>query len=404
MSENARVLVVSDREPWGHRRTREVVRALVDAGYRVIVAASPSSKQELSIPVSEIGPPAPRHGLAVSRGVKRSIARFGCTISARIGRRTSTVRVARKILRSVRLTQGLEKILQGEAFDVVVVEDLLLLPTVLERAGNARIIFDAREYYPGHFDNSRIWRWLVQPGYVSLVKASLPLCDGVTAVSQPIAEALERISGAPVRTVRNVPSSRNSEGFGVLRAPSKVSSAPLKLVYHGDSNGSRRIDQLVKLADRLHDRVQLDLYLVGRNSSVSRIRNSVRHSNNCNVRPPVSFEQISRMLTQYDIGLVYYPPKPTNQFLALPSKFFEYLEAGLPVAIGPAPAMASIVAHYGCGVVADSFHLSAMAMALEGVTRNRLEEMKAGAHVAREELVASQEYKRFTHVVAQVMR
>ena len=55
-----------------------------------------------------------------------------------------------------------------DKFDLIVANDVDTLPLAFSLQGKARIIFDAHEYAPRHFENNRIWRTFFQPFYIHL--------------------------------------------------------------------------------------------------------------------------------------------------------------------------------------------------------------------------------------------
>ena len=65
------------------------------------------------------------------------------------------------------------------------------------------------------------------------------------------------------------------------------------------------------------------------------------------VEPPVAPDALVAALAPYDIGLVIDRLDTDNTRLALPNKLFEYLMAGLAVAVPRAPAMAELVEAHG---------------------------------------------------------
>ena len=90
------------------------------------------------------------------------------------------------------------------------------------------------------------------------------------------------------------------------------------------------------------------------------------------------------MVSQYDMGFCLIEPSNYNYLMAAPNKFFDYIAAGMPVCIGPSPAMAEIVSTYGLGCVAPSFDPQAVAATLNALDGPRLAAMQQGARRAAE--------------------
>jgi hypothetical protein len=85
----------------------------------------------------------------------------------------------RSLLWSPELVTLLDE-LKRERFDLVVCHDLELLPLAAGIAGSGRLVFDAREYYPRHFEDRLTWRILYGPLNRRLWTISEPAicCDG----------------------------------------------------------------------------------------------------------------------------------------------------------------------------------------------------------------------------------
>ena len=65
--------------------------------------------------------------------------------------------------------------------------------------------------------------------------------------------------------------------------------------------------------------------------------------------------------------------------MALPNKFFEFIQARLAIAIVPSPEMARLTREFDCGVVAEDFSSLSLARALTGLTAQGIDWMKRGA-------------------------
>ena len=90
-------------------------------------------------------------------------------------------------------------------------------------------------------------------------------------------------------------------------------------------------------------------------------------------------EQLVAFSAGYDVGLFLLPPTNFNYRMALPNKFFEFMQARLAIAIGPSPEMARIVRQFDCGLVADSFDPKELAGLLNACSHEDFDRMKDGA-------------------------
>jgi glycosyltransferase involved in cell wall biosynthesis len=69
-------------------------------------------------------------------------------------------------------------------------------------------------------------------------------------------------------------------------------------------------------------------------------------------------DQIWQLIASADIGLVFYPSSPLNNYLTglASEKMALYLQAGLPVVAFNYPSFTRIIDHYRCGICISGFH------------------------------------------------
>ena len=103
------------------------------------------------------------------------------------------------------------------------------------------------------------------------------------------------------------------------------------------------------------------------------------------------------------MGLFLIPPVNFSYQMTLPNKFFEFIMAGLAVAIGPSPAMASIVEQYGLGVVADSFEPEDLARRLNALSADDIDAMKHRSLAVARELNAENEMRQLLDIYARLL-
>jgi hypothetical protein len=108
-------------------------------------------------------------------------------------------------------------------------------------------------------------------------------------------------------------------------------------------------------------------------------------------RRPVPALDIVRAVADYDLGLCVIQPRTFNTLMMLPNKLFEYIQAGLPVCIGPSPAMIDLVRSRHVGVVTPGFSSEDIARTLDGLTNENLAAMRSAAQRAARTLNADVE-------------
>lgn len=148
--------------------------------------------------------------------------------------------------------------MQEESYDVIFCHSLVLLPLVLKYKKNAKVIFDAREYYPKEQEHNYRWRILFKNFNHWLCKTYLPLVDYVYSVSKGLSQQYEYDYNISCNTIMSLPA------FYDIK-PSKIEKK-IKLIYHGVASEDRYIHLMIEMMDYVDDRFQLDLMLMGKGS------------------------------------------------------------------------------------------------------------------------------------------
>jgi hypothetical protein len=288
---------------------------------------------------------------------------------------------------------GLSATLTGVTFDLILVQDLALLPVALSHKKNARVIFDAREYYPAQNEEDRRFRIFEKPERVRLCARDLPRCDEIITVSQGLADAYAKNFGVSPTVIHSA-----SDFYDI--EPSPVIPNQIRLVYHGAANRNRNLTNLFKLMARLRPEFTLDLFLVtGDNKRLIEMEDLARSDNRITIHPPISYDQIIEKLSQFDIGVIYYEPTNFNLKHCMPNKLFEYLQARLAVAIGPSPDMAAFLSEHRCGVISNSFSVENLADVLNSLNPQQISKLKLQSAKAAKLACLENEMKRFDKIL-----
>lgn len=341
-------------DPASNPRPRRTHALLVDTGYEV----------DLLSYATQLAPVGKVFQLARPDSLPWGVlARRALSLGHLMLRRIVPVDAFRDWLHLHRLgIAGWEPVLAASSYDLIVVEDLYLLPLAQRVRGSARLVFDAREFYPRQNDENLWFRISERPERERICRMHLPKCDVVMTVSPGLVDAYDQHFGVRPRLVMSVPWYQDL-------SPIEPQADRFRLVHMGIANPNRQLEKMIDIVAALDDRFTLDFYLTGSPDYIELLAaRAAGVGHRIRVLPPVAFDAIVPTLHEYDIGLFYVEPVTFNLRHALPNKLFEFIQARLMVAIGPSPDMARVVREFDCGVVADRFDPAAMIAALSRVT------------------------------------
>ncbi|XPP27439.1 MAG: hypothetical protein ACNYNX_04435 [Leucobacter sp.] len=237
-------------------------------------------------------------------------------------------------------------------WDLVVANDARVLDLASRLAGDAPIWADLHEWAPEEQSHITSWRLLVGPFMTHLCRRYLPQAALVTTVSQGIADLYLKIFGAPALMMAN---------SGVYREISPGEAVPGRVacVHSGAAVDDRGIGTMIEVFTALPEQFTLDLYLVPGGDGGAHLRELKKIAAGCDrirFRDPVQATELPDVLSKYDLGVHWIPANlSTNTRLALPNKFFDYVQARIGIAIGPSEEMVRELRKYDLGVVAESF-------------------------------------------------
>ena len=246
--------------------------------------------------------------------------------------------------------------LKKRGFDLVLVNDVFPLPAGLSIARGNPCLFDAHEYYPDSGSNQTFKQKVLHKYQNRILRKYIKKVTSISTVCDGISDLYKRDFNINPIVLENFPPSAGIDNI-------RRTGEQVRLIHHGRINISRQIENMIYLMDLLDYRFTLDLMLVNRNKKLYQaIERLTTNRANVNIVEPVPMPEISAKLHQdYDIGIYILPPSNINQKYALPNKFFEFIQAGLAICIGPSIEMAKIVERDQLGIVADSFDIHVVA-------------------------------------------
>ena len=295
------------------------------------------------------------------------------------------------------IQQSLHK-LKGRTFDLILANDINSLPLAFKLASSGTpILFDAHEYSPREFEDRFIWRMLFQRYYYFLCSSYIPKVDAMMTVCEGIAQEYQKNFGVNPVVITNAPHFQNLH-------PTPVDKNAIKIVHHGLAHKSRKIELMIEVFKLLDKRFYLDFYLVGDAEYIQYLKSLTKDIPRIRFCDPVDMKKLSEVCNKYDIGLFLLVPINFNYAMALPNKFFEFVQARLAIAIGPSSEMARLVGQYDCGIVAQDFEPSSLAKLLNDLTIEKITYFKTQSSIAAKNLCFEHNAEKIRSLVNQLSR
>lgn len=379
-----KVLILHLADTKGNPRPKRFIQLFQNLGWEISVVSS-SLANTLNVD-HQITLRSPRNALIrISRGLVRRLLSFARNA-------IQNDEMLDKVNDLVHGISGIDEMLKRDQFDIILVEDLFMLPLAFRIKGTAKIIFDAREFYPSQNEERFLWRLYERPERIRLCKRYMPLCDLVMTVSPGLSDLY--LKHFQVRTIvfRSIPLTLNS-------FPAKPTGPSVRMVHHGMANRNRNLKSLISIADSLGDGYFLDLYLVGNQREIRRLRRAASKTRNVRVLDPVEFSNIIPTMREYDMGLCFIPDSTMNLRFGLPNKFFEYVHSSLALVSGPSPDMANLINRYKCGVSTADFSTDGIVKLLKRLSFADIDAFKEQSWFASSELTFEAESRELVEIV-----
>jgi hypothetical protein len=298
--------------------------------------------------------------------------------------------------------QRAKQLVSGRHFDLIIANDVETLPWAFELTSGVPVLFDAHEYAPRHFEDRISWRIFFQGFNTFLCREYIPKVAAMTTVGKGLALEYEKHFGKTPTVITN------ANWFYDIH-PSPVTQE-IKMVHHGGSTPSRKLELMIEMMKFLDERFTLDLMLIIPPSSSSKTRGYIDYlkslaAEDQRIRflPAIKSCEIVPFINQYDIGVFLLPPVNFNYANTLPNKLFDFIQARLAVAIGPTPEMAEIVEKYTIGVVSEDFTPQSLAKRINSLTKEQISFFKQNTQKAAENLNAEQNQIELNSIIKKII-
>lgn len=305
------------------------------------------------------------------------------------------LRAFRLIHETSPLHRAARRALRGVRADIVLANDIDAAPLAYDLVPARRVHVDLHEYFPGLHDDNPAWARLRGPYNAWLIRRFAAPAASTTTVAQEIAERYRSLGLSP-GVVINASRLRN--------LPVRPVSSPIRLVHSGAALHGRHLETMIEAVSLSTADIELTLYLMPNDTSyIEQLqRRAAEIGPKIRVLPPVPHAELVDTLAAHDVGIHILPATSTNNRLALPNKFFDFVQARLGVIVGPTPAMAGLIERYGFGTIAPGFTAQDVAGVLDELSPAQVSEWKAQSDRSAEHLSAERQVQGWIDAIAQL--
>lgn len=262
---------------------------------------------------------------------------------------------------------------------IIHAHDWPVLPAAARAAAKlgAQLIYDSHEFSREQLLHRTLWRQ-VYPAYIgALENRFAKQADAVITVSDGCGVLIQHACGLqrPPVIIRNTP---HFQEFPFR--PTKEGKILVQFVgYFTPGRGLRNLIKSVALWPNQY-RLRLTGWAEDKNYLAELTALAGEHGGGrIEFHDKVSKDQLLGHVNEADIGVVFADTISKQFEISLPNKLFEYIIAGLMVAVGPGQEMHNLVGKHRLGIVHNNNNPQTLAESFERLSSQQIDEFKKAA-------------------------
>lgn len=231
-----------------------------------------------------------------------------------------------------------------------------------------KLLHDCHEYFRGVPE--LVGRKLTTGIWKFIEDIIFPKLHAVTAVNRSVADLYGEEYGKDISVIRNVPFRRKQQA-AADRSRYGIAPGEKIILYQGAVNVDRGLEEAIQALKYL--RSDAKLIIAGTGDVFENIRVFAREqkvSGKVVFLGQVPFEELMPVTLMADLGLSIEKDVSLNYHYALPNKFMDYIQAGIPVLVSPFPEMKAVVDRYFIGETIENHDPRHLAAKIDSMLMN----------------------------------
>lgn len=245
---------------------------------------------------------------------------------------------------------------------------------IISRLHSSLLVYDSHEYF-----TESVYKAASRKAWEKLEKSIFPRLKNIITVNNSIKKVYEEKYKVPVTVIRNVPykSTLNLEN-GIPDFPNDKKVLVIQGMGINENRGSEEAVQAMQfLPDDFH------LVFIGTGTVISKLKQMVidwKLSSKVYFLDVMPYDRMMQYTRQCFLGLIFEKIDFTDQHkFALPNKFFDYIQAGIPVLSSKATEIKLLIEKYQVGDFIISFEPKEIAATILAISKN-MEEYRLWKH------------------------
>ena len=241
-----------------------------------------------------------------------------------------------------------------------------MLPNfIISRLKNSKLVYDSHEYF-----TLSVYKKTPRKVWEKLENFLFPRLKNVITVSDSIKNVYEKKYKVPVTVVRNVPSKivNNPSSEKIVLSPGKK----ILIMQGMGLNENRGTEEAILTMQFLPD--DFNLYFIGSGTiwdKLKQMADELNLSDKITFIDVLPYHQMMEYTRQCFLGLIFEKIDITDHHrFALPNKFFDYINAGIPVLSSKATEIKLLIDKYHIGDYIDNFEPAQIAVKILAISKN----------------------------------